>query len=93
MLRQLRDGWNEFSSRSWLWIIVVQFGLFRMLVYGPSSYSALRWPIDSLGLHCVGLDTECAGGGSIVGGLTMQRIRPHRPLLVATLATFALPLQ
>jgi hypothetical protein len=35
MLVQLRHGWREFSSRSWLWIIVVQFGLFRMMVYGP----------------------------------------------------------
>lgn len=90
MLRQLRDGWNEFSSRSWLWIIVVQFGLFRMLVYGPFLILGSALADRFLGGSTAwALILSAQGAGSIVGGLTMQRIRPHRPLLVATLATFA----
>jgi MFS family permease len=90
MLRQLRDGWNEFSSRSWLWIIVVQFGLFRMLVYGPFLVLGSALADRYLGGSTAwALILSAQGAGSIVGGLTMQRIRPRRPLLVATLATFA----
>jgi len=90
MLRELRDGWHEFSSRSWLWIIVVQFGLFRMLVYGPFLILGSALADRFLGGSTAwALILSAQGAGSIVGGLTMQRIRPHRPLLVATLATFA----
>jgi MFS family permease len=90
MLVQLRHGWREFSSRSWLWIIVVQFGLFRMMVYGPflvlGSVLANRYLGGS---SAWALILSAQGAGSILGGLAMQRFRPRRPLMVATLATFA----
>ena len=25
MLRELREGWSEFRSHTWLWVIVAQF--------------------------------------------------------------------
>jgi hypothetical protein len=89
-LVQLRHGWREFSSRSWLWIIVVQFGLFRMMVYGPflvlGSVPANRYLGGSSAWALV---LSAQGAGSIMGGLAMQQIRPRRPLMVAALATFA----
>jgi MFS family permease len=90
MLVELRHGWREFSSRSWLWIIVVQFGLFRMMVYGPfmvlGSVLANRY-LD--GSSSWALILSAQGAGSVVGGLVMQRLRPSHPLKVAILATFA----
>lgn len=90
MLVELRQGWMEFSSRPWLWIIVVQFGLFRMMVYGPFMVLG-----SVLANHYLGGSSSWAlilsaqGAGSIVGGLVMQRLRPNHPLKVAILATFA----
>ncbi len=90
MLVQLRHGWREFSSRSWLLIIVVQFGLFRMMVYGPfmvlGSVLANRYLGGSSSWALI---LSAQGAGSIVGGLVMQRLRPNHPLKVAILATFA----
>ena len=89
-LVQLGHGWREFSSRSWLWIIVVQFGLYRMMVYGPfvvlGSVLADRYLGGS---SAWALILSAQGAGSILGGFVMQRFRPRRPLVVATLATFA----
>jgi MFS family permease len=31
MLRQLREGWREFSSRRWLWVIVAEFACFNVV--------------------------------------------------------------
>src|SRR5271170_2821021 len=34
MLRELREGWSEFRSHTWLWAIVAQFGVILMAWYG-----------------------------------------------------------
>ena len=34
MLRDLREGWSEFRSHTWLWVIVAQFGVILMAWYG-----------------------------------------------------------
>ena len=34
MLRDLRDGWSEFRSHTWLWAISLQFGVVLMAWYG-----------------------------------------------------------
>ena len=39
MFRELRDGWSEFRSRTWLWVVVVVFGLpcvVGVLVFGAA---------------------------------------------------------
>ena len=89
-LVQLGHGWREFSSRSWLWIIVVQFGLYRLMVYGPFIVlGAVLADRHMGGSSAWALILSAQGAGSIVGGLAMQRLRPRRPLVVATLSTFA----
>jgi MFS family permease len=86
----LGHGWREFSSRSWLWIIVLQFGLYRLMVYGPFIVlGAVMTDRHMGGASAWALILSAQGAGSILGGLAMQRLRPRRPLVVATLATFA----
>jgi MFS family permease len=89
MLTELGHGWREFSSRSWLWIIVVQFGLYRMVVYGPFIVlGAVLADRYMGGASAWALILSAQGAGAIVGGFAMQRYRPRRPLIVATVATF-----
>jgi hypothetical protein len=86
---QLRTGWTEFRSRTWLWVIVVQFGLFGLLSYAPFVVIGAVIADRTLGgATAWGLILAAQGGGSIVGGLAILRARPRRPLVVATLGTF-----
>jgi hypothetical protein len=82
----LREGWNEVRSRTWVWTIIVAFGAVNMLtaafvVLGPLV--ALR----SLGGAGAWAAVMTARGlGMLGGGLASLRARPRRPLLAATLA-------
>ncbi|HEY1824625.1 MAG TPA: MFS transporter [Acidimicrobiales bacterium] len=84
----LREGWHEFWSRTWLWVVVIEFSLFNALfasffVLGPVVAKA------SLGgAKAWGLILAAEGVGAVLGGVVMLRIHPRRPLLVATLSTF-----
>jgi predicted MFS family arabinose efflux permease len=87
--RELREGWGEFVSRTWLWLIVVQF-----LFVNGFSHSALLvlGPVvakDELGGAAVwGLILGSEGVGMVLGGVLALRFRPRRILLVATLSMF-----
>ena len=87
---QLRTGWREFRSRTWLWVIVTQFGLFHLLVYAPFMVLGAVVAHSTLGGAAAwGYILAAQGGGSILGGLAVLRARPRRPLVTATLGTFA----
>lgn len=89
LISELREGWQEFRSRQWVWVSVAQFALvnlcFSPCVYvlgpvvakqhwgGPLAWSAV------VTANAVGL---------IGGSFLVMRLRPTRPLFIATLATF-----
>lgn len=88
--RQLRTGWREFSARTWLWVIVAQFGLFHLLTYAPFMVLGAVVANSSLGGAAAwGFILTAQGAGSILGGFAVLRARPRRPLVTATLGTFA----
>lgn len=95
LLRDLRDGWREFSSRRWLWAIVVQFSVVNavtaaaLAVYGP-----LVADTHLGGAGPWGIALAASGLGTVAGGFLMLRWRPRRILLAGTLCIFpqALPL-
>jgi MFS family permease len=85
-LRELAEGWQEFSSRPWLWAIVVQFGFVNAVeqgseqVLGP-AIAKEHWG----GAAAWGLILTAQSLGFVAGGLVMLRLRPDRLLLAATL--------
>jgi hypothetical protein len=87
MLADLRVGWGEFWSRTWLWAIVLQFGVTNAAetgavnVLGPAISKARLG-----GAAAWGAILTCQAVGLILGGLLILRWRPRRLLLVATLA-------
>ncbi|MFD6156636.1 MFS transporter [Nocardia sp. NPDC060256] len=89
MITQLREGWTIFRSRTWLWIVTVQFSLFNLIVWAP--YLILG-PVTAYrsygGASAWGAIMAGYGAGSILGGLALLGRRPARPLLVAVAATF-----
>lgn len=89
ILSDLREGWQEFRSRTWVWVIVAQFALVNLCfspsinVLGPvvaKQYwgGALAWSLVVTG----------NAAGLIAGSLLVMRLRPAFPLLTATLVTF-----
>ncbi|MFD0276649.1 MFS transporter [Kitasatospora sp. NPDC127111] len=94
MLADLREGWSEFRSRSWLWITTLHMGLFNLLVWAPFLVLGPLTAQRHLGgARGWGLVMGLYGAGAVLGGLLMLGRRPGRPLAVATVATFgwALP--
>ncbi|NLU70275.1 MFS transporter [Streptomyces sp. HNM0574] len=91
MAADLRQGWKEFSSRTWLWVTVLQFALVTSAmqaaygVLGPvvakeEMGGAPGWSMVLLG----------QSAGTLVGVVISLRLRPRRPLLVATPMVFAM---
>jgi MFS family permease len=92
-VRELREGWQAFRARAWLWGIVLQFafvnaaGVGAWVVLGPVVADA-----ELGGAEAWGLILASQAAGLIAGGFATLRYRPHRLLLVATLAVFPLAL-
>ncbi|RNG18636.1 MFS transporter [Streptomyces botrytidirepellens] len=94
MLRDLREGWQEFIGRPWLWSIVVQFSVVNAVVAAAEAvYGPLVAEEHLGGARPWGFALAAFGAGTVVGGLTMMRWRPRRLLLAGTLCVlpFALP--
>ncbi len=84
---ELRAGWREFTSHTWLWSTVFIFGLSNMFWVG--SWSVLGPEIADLELGGAGawaVILAANGIGAILGSLVAMRVRPSRPLLVSCLA-------
>jgi predicted MFS family arabinose efflux permease len=83
---QLRTGWAEFRSRSWLWVTVAQFSLFNVFAYSPFMVLGAVLADHVLGGAAVwGGILAAQGVGSIIGGLAVLRVRMGRPLIAVVL--------
>jgi MFS family permease len=93
LVHELRVGWGEFSSRTWLWAIVAQFAVVNAAetgavnVLGPAvsktHFGGAAWWGAALTAQSLGL---------VLCGTMMLRLKPRRILLVATLAIFPMAL-
>jgi MFS family permease len=82
MLREIRDGWSEFRSHTWLWVIVAQFGVVLMAWYG--AFEVLGPVVARAHLGGAagwGAITASESVGLIVGGLVSLKFTPRRPML------------
>jgi predicted MFS family arabinose efflux permease len=86
MLAELREGWSEFRSHTWLWVIVAQFCIVMMAWYG--AFSVLG-PVVARqhygGPAAWGAITAADAFGLIAGGLASLRFTPRRPMLFVVL--------
>ncbi|MFF1421848.1 MFS transporter [Streptomyces sp. NPDC058280] len=76
----LATGWQEFSSRPWLWSVVSMFTLFGLVVFGPFDVLKAVLLIDRFGASTYGLLISAFPLGAIAGGLLGLWIKPGRPL-------------
>jgi hypothetical protein len=83
---ELREGWREFSSRTWLWAIVAQFAVVNAVEQGTEQVLGPAIAKAHLGgATGWGLVLTAGSLGLLAGGLVLLRLRPERLLLAATL--------
>jgi predicted MFS family arabinose efflux permease len=92
-LRELREGWDEFRARTWVWVFVSWAALGNL---GMAAFSVLGAAIARESLGGAGawaLIVAALGAGSIAGSVTALRVKLRRPLVSAALGlgTFSLP--
>jgi predicted MFS family arabinose efflux permease len=86
MLTELREGWSEFRSHTWLWVIVAQFCVVMMAWYGAFSVLGPVVAREHLGGPAAwGAITAADAFGLITGGVLSLRFTPRRPMLFVVL--------
>jgi Major Facilitator Superfamily len=89
VLSELHEGWRDFWSRTWLWAIVVQFGVVNAVGSGALQ---ILGPVVAKrhlgGAAAWGAVLTAETVGLVACGVLMLRWRPRRMLFVATLAVF-----
>lgn len=93
LLADMRDGWQEFIGRPWLWGIVAQFSVVVAVVGAADAVFGPLVARDSLGGPGPwGLALGAFGVGTVAGAFLMMRWKPRRLLLAGTLCVFPLAL-
>ena len=92
MLTDLRNGWSEFTSRTWLWLIVVVFGVLNAIHVGALSVLGplIATRTQALGEAGWGLVLSAQAIGTVVMTLIMLRVSFRFPLRTGMLAIAAL---
>jgi predicted MFS family arabinose efflux permease len=86
-LADLREGWREVRSRTWVWGVIVAFGVVNMVTAAFTVLGPLIARRDLGGAGAWGAVLAAGGAGQVAGGLVSLRARPRRPLLMAVLAS------
>jgi MFS family permease len=84
--RDLIDGWHEFTARAWVWLIVVSASLGNMM---NAVWLVLAAAWIKMGHGGAGAWTAIlviSAIGALAAGATALRLKPRRPLLLATVA-------
>jgi MFS family permease len=90
----LRDGWEAFRSRRWVWTFVAYFAAGNVLWASWLALGPIVARNNLGGAAAWGTVLAAAGIGTLVGSLLATHVEPGRPLLfvAVTDALFALPL-
>jgi predicted MFS family arabinose efflux permease len=91
-LSELSAGWRAFRSRTWLWVIVLQFSFLLMVTVGAFSVLGPVVADEELGgPKAWGAILTAQAAGLVVGGLLGLRFQPRRMLVAATLGILFFP--
>jgi len=89
VLTDLREGWTAFRSRTWLWVVVLAFGVINA-VHSAGWFTLGPTIADqSFGRQGWGFVLGAETVGTVLAGLVLLRVRFRRPLLVGLLGVLA----
>jgi MFS family permease len=87
-IHELRVGWAEFVSRTWLWVVVLGFMFFNAAEVGAISVLGPVMADAEFGRRGWGFVLAAQTAGLVAGALIAMRIRVRRLLFVGVLCTF-----
>ena len=91
-LLELREGWREFTSRTWLWVIVVAFGFLNAAFAGAFNVLGPVVAKSELGgAAAYGAIFAAQALGLLLGAFVTLRFKPSRPLFVGCAAVIGMP--
>jgi MFS family permease len=89
LLRDMAEGWAEYRSRTWLWVLSLQWAFFNLITWAPWMVLGPVQGRSYLGGSAVwGTIMATQGAGAIAGGLLCLGRRPRRPAVLAIVAMF-----
>jgi MFS family permease len=93
-LAELAEGWREFRSRSWVWLVVLQFMVVNAVNSGAIVVIGPLVADDTFGRTGWGLALAVQTAGALLGGVLAAHWRPRRMLFlgVALVMVDALPM-
>lgn len=93
VLADLLEGWTEFSSRTWVWVVVAQFLIVNAALAGAEGVLGPVVADRTIGRSAYGLVLAASALGLVLGALVALRYRPRRALRfgVTVIVALALP--
>ena len=93
-LTEMREGWDAFTAKRWVWAFVVYFAAGNVMWAAWSALGPVVADRELGGAEAWGFVLGAMGVGALAGSLLATRIDPPRPLVVvaAMEGVFALPL-
>jgi predicted MFS family arabinose efflux permease len=82
----LREGWEVFSSRTWLWATVAYFAVANMFWAASTALGPVVADRDLGGAAAWGTILAATGVGALLGSVVAIQVRPARPLVFVALA-------
>ncbi|MFR9796038.1 MFS transporter [Streptomyces sp. MS06] len=86
---ELKEGWQEFASRQWLWVVVAQYAV---VVAALNANVGVLGPLTADqhlgGARAWSVIVAAQAVGTVAGAGLAARVRVKRPVLVAVLCTY-----
>ena len=94
VLTDLREGWTVFTGHTWLWLIVLAFGLLNAIHAGAWFTLGPSIAKETIGERGWGFVLSAEAVGLLAMTLVLSRVRLRRPLLVGMLgmSVFGVPM-
>ncbi|MEV6521017.1 MFS transporter [Longispora sp. NPDC051575] len=90
VLRELLSGWREFSSRTWLWAVVLGFMFLNAAEVAAQSVLGPGIAKETIGAGGWGTVLGIQTAGMVLGALVSMRLRVRRLLRLGVVAVGAL---
>jgi predicted MFS family arabinose efflux permease len=88
-LSDLREGWREFASRTWVWLVVLGFMVLNAAIVGGVNVLGPAVADATIGRGGWGVVLAAQTAGMVAGGLIAMRLRVRRLLLLGVVCMLA----
>jgi MFS family permease len=90
-LTELRDGWTEFTARTWVWVVVLGFLFINAAFAGGIQVLGPAVADDTIGRRLWGLVLAAQTAGMVAGAVLSMRVRARRLLRLGVASMLGVP--